>query len=170
MALRAEGCASAPILVALRRSPCGNGSAAISGVVTVSMDLAMKPLVIAVASRDRFRARRTTRPCRSRPPSRSRARTRLRGRRLARPHPRPQPRRKLLLRSGALSPGAGGRAKALPRHDRAVLHRRARPRPSRARLALDLKPDMASLSTGSVNFPTIVYENPPPWSRTSPAR
>jgi len=26
--------------------------------------------------------------------------------------------------------------------------------------ALDLKPDMASLSTGSVNFPTIVYENP----------
>jgi 3-oxoadipate:acetyl-CoA acetyltransferase len=25
--------------------------------------------------------------------------------------------------------------------------------------ALDLKPDMASLSTGSVNFPTIVYEN-----------
>jgi uncharacterized protein (DUF849 family) len=27
--------------------------------------------------------------------------------------------------------------------------------------ALDLKPDMASLSTGSVNFPTIVYENSP---------
>ena len=27
--------------------------------------------------------------------------------------------------------------------------------------ALDLKPDMASLSTGSVNFPTIVYENAP---------
>jgi len=27
--------------------------------------------------------------------------------------------------------------------------------------ALDLKPDMASLSTGSVNFPTIVYENLP---------
>ena len=26
--------------------------------------------------------------------------------------------------------------------------------------ALDLRPDMASLSTGSVNFPTIVYENP----------
>ena len=26
--------------------------------------------------------------------------------------------------------------------------------------ALHLKPDMASLSTGSVNFPTIVYENP----------
>ena len=25
--------------------------------------------------------------------------------------------------------------------------------------ALYLKPDMASLSTGSVNFPTIVYEN-----------
>jgi uncharacterized protein (DUF849 family) len=25
--------------------------------------------------------------------------------------------------------------------------------------ALDLKPDMASLSTGSVNFPTIIYEN-----------
>ena len=27
--------------------------------------------------------------------------------------------------------------------------------------ALYLRPDMASLSTGSVNFPTIVYENPP---------
>jgi uncharacterized protein (DUF849 family) len=26
--------------------------------------------------------------------------------------------------------------------------------------ALDLRPDMASLSTGSVNFPSIVYENP----------
>lgn len=25
--------------------------------------------------------------------------------------------------------------------------------------ALDLRPDMASLSTGSVNFPTIIYEN-----------
>jgi uncharacterized protein (DUF849 family) len=29
----------------------------------------------------------------------------------------------------------------------------------RAGLVLFLKPDMASLSTGSVNFPTIVYEN-----------
>ncbi|WP_035486057.1 BKACE family enzyme [Geminicoccus roseus] len=28
--------------------------------------------------------------------------------------------------------------------------------------ALKLRPDMASLSTGSVNFPTIVYENQPP--------
>ena len=27
--------------------------------------------------------------------------------------------------------------------------------------ALYLRPDMASLSTGSVNFPTIVYENSP---------
>ena len=27
--------------------------------------------------------------------------------------------------------------------------------------ALDLKPDMASLSTGSVNFPSIIYENAP---------
>ena len=27
--------------------------------------------------------------------------------------------------------------------------------------SLHLKPDMASLSTGSVNFPTIVYENSP---------
>ena len=26
---------------------------------------------------------------------------------------------------------------------------------------LPLKPDMASLATGSVNFPTSVYENPP---------
>src|SRR3954466_14792213 len=31
--------------------------------------------------------------------------------------------------------------------------------PSARGLALSLKPDMASLSTGSVNFPTIVYEN-----------
>ncbi|HYZ61305.1 MAG TPA: 3-keto-5-aminohexanoate cleavage protein [Acetobacteraceae bacterium] len=31
--------------------------------------------------------------------------------------------------------------------------------PSARGNALDLKPDMASLSTGSVNFPTIVYEN-----------
>lgn len=32
--------------------------------------------------------------------------------------------------------------------------------PSARGNALDLRPDMASLSTGSVNFPTIVYENP----------
>ena len=31
--------------------------------------------------------------------------------------------------------------------------------PSQRGNALDLRPDMASLSTGSVNFPTIVYEN-----------
>jgi uncharacterized protein (DUF849 family) len=31
--------------------------------------------------------------------------------------------------------------------------------PSQRGNALELKPDMASLSTGSVNFPTIVYEN-----------
>jgi 3-keto-5-aminohexanoate cleavage enzyme len=31
---------------------------------------------------------------------------------------------------------------------------------------LDLKPDMASLATGSVNFPTTVYENPPDFVRT----
>jgi 3-keto-5-aminohexanoate cleavage enzyme len=30
---------------------------------------------------------------------------------------------------------------------------------------LHLKPDMASLATGSVNFPTIVYENPPDFIR-----
>jgi uncharacterized protein (DUF849 family) len=30
---------------------------------------------------------------------------------------------------------------------------------------LDLRPDMASLATGSVNFPTIVYENPPDFIR-----
>ena len=34
--------------------------------------------------------------------------------------------------------------------------------PSARASALPLKPDMASLSTGSVNFPTIVYENSPP--------
>jgi 3-keto-5-aminohexanoate cleavage enzyme len=33
--------------------------------------------------------------------------------------------------------------------------------PSARASALPLKPDMASLSTGSVNFPTIVYENSP---------
>jgi 3-keto-5-aminohexanoate cleavage enzyme len=31
---------------------------------------------------------------------------------------------------------------------------------------LHLRPDMASLATGSVNFPTIVYENPPAFVRT----
>jgi 3-keto-5-aminohexanoate cleavage enzyme len=31
---------------------------------------------------------------------------------------------------------------------------------------LHLKPDMASLATGSVNFPTIVYENPPDFVRS----
>ncbi|MBR0666543.1 3-keto-5-aminohexanoate cleavage protein [Roseomonas hellenica] len=31
---------------------------------------------------------------------------------------------------------------------------------------LYLRPDMASLATGSVNFPTIVYENPPDFVRT----
>ena len=31
---------------------------------------------------------------------------------------------------------------------------------------LSLQPDMASLATGSVNFPTIVYENPPDFVRT----
>ncbi len=30
---------------------------------------------------------------------------------------------------------------------------------------LHLRPDMASLATGSVNFPTIVYENPPAFVR-----
>ena len=33
--------------------------------------------------------------------------------------------------------------------------------PSARGSALYLRPEMASLSTGSVNFPTIVYENPP---------
>jgi uncharacterized protein (DUF849 family) len=35
---------------------------------------------------------------------------------------------------------------------------------------LHLKPDMASLATGSVNFPTIVYENPPDFVRDLAAR
>ena len=34
--------------------------------------------------------------------------------------------------------------------------------PAERSAALELKPDMASLSTGSVNFPSIVYENQPP--------
>jgi uncharacterized protein (DUF849 family) len=35
---------------------------------------------------------------------------------------------------------------------------------------LHLKPDMASLATGSCNFPTIVYENPPAFVRELAAR
>lgn len=35
---------------------------------------------------------------------------------------------------------------------------------------LNLKPDMASLATGSVNFPTIVYENPPDFIRNLAAQ
>lgn len=34
--------------------------------------------------------------------------------------------------------------------------------PAERAAALDFRPDMASLSTGSVNFPSIVYENQPP--------
>ncbi len=34
--------------------------------------------------------------------------------------------------------------------------------PAQRAAALDFRPDMASLSTGSVNFPSIVYENQPP--------
>jgi uncharacterized protein (DUF849 family) len=34
--------------------------------------------------------------------------------------------------------------------------------PAERGMALEFKPDMASLSTGSVNFPSIVYENQPP--------
>ena len=37
---------------------------------------------------------------------------------------------------------------------------RGRPREERA-LPLELRPDMASLATGSVNFPDAIYENPP---------
>src|SRR6516225_7858165 len=33
--------------------------------------------------------------------------------------------------------------------------------PSARGAMLDLRPDMASLATGSVNFPTNIYENPP---------
>lgn len=36
--------------------------------------------------------------------------------------------------------------------------------------ALHLRPDMASLATGSCNFPTIVYENPPAFVRDLAAR
>ena len=38
--------------------------------------------------------------------------------------------------------------------------------PAERAQALDLAPDMAWLSTGSVNFPSIVYENPPPLVET----
>ena len=57
----------------------------------------------------------------------------LRGGRLARAHPRAQSRRILGLGPGAVRPRAGRRAQALPGHDRAVLHRRARPRAGKAR-------------------------------------
>ncbi len=83
----------------------------------------------------------------------------LRGRRLARPHPRPQPRRKLLLRPGAVPPGAGGHSKHCPGMIVQFSTGGRGRDPSARGSALYLKPDMASLSTGSVNFPTIVYEN-----------
>ena len=35
--------------------------------------------------------------------------------------------------------------------------------PAQRSAALEFRPDMASLSTGSVNFPSIVYENQPPF-------
>jgi 3-keto-5-aminohexanoate cleavage enzyme len=35
---------------------------------------------------------------------------------------------------------------------------------------LNLMPDMASLATGSVNFPTTVYENPPDFVRSRASR
>ena len=55
-----------------------------------------------------------------------------------------------------------GIVKHCPKDDRAVFDRRARakPRTNAARM-LYLKPDMASLATGSVNFPAQIYENPP---------
>ncbi len=49
--------------------------------------------------------------------------------------------------------GAGGRAQALPGHDRAILDRRPWPRSRGAgALAWSIGPRLASLSTGSVNF------------------
>ena len=86
---------------------------------------------------------------------------RLRGRGEHRPLPRPQRRRDAVLGPREVCPADGGCAQALPRHDRAVLHRRTlRRRPARGGM-LPLRPDMASLSVGSNNFPTRVYENPP---------
>ena len=56
---------------------------------------------------------------------------------------------------------AGGHPQALPRHDHAGLDRRPLGRRRERGGMLHLKPDMASLATGSVNFPTRVYENSP---------
>ena len=57
--------------------------------------------------------------------------------------------------------GAGRRAQALPRDDRAVLHRRARARTEKRSAMLYLKPDMASLAPARSTSQTGIYENPP---------
>jgi len=49
----------------------------------------------------------------------------------------------------------------LPRHHHSALDRRPLWRGRERGGMLALKPDMASLATGSVNFPTRVYENSP---------
>ena len=118
----------------------------------------------------RCHARRTTRPCRSPPRSRSN-----------RPMTPSRPARRWPISTSATTtrrrpptpsalPGSRGHAPPLPRHDRAVLDRRPlRQGPERG-VMLDLAPDMASLSTGSVNFPTIIYENHPTLIASSPPR
>src|SRR5580693_1120712 len=54
-----------------------------------------------------------------------------------------------------------GFAKTLPGNNHTAFNRRAIGCGPRARRLIALKPDMASLATGSCNFPTRVYENSP---------
>ena len=81
------------------------------------------------------------------------------GRRFTGSHPCPQPRRKSLVRQRVVRKSTGRREAPLPRNDRPVFDGRPRTRSERPRNVFEFKPDMASLATGSVNFPTIVYEN-----------
>ena len=59
------------------------------------------------------------------------------------------------------SRSAGRHPQALPGHDHAGLDRRPLGRGKERGGMLHLRPDMASLATGSVNFPTRVYDNAP---------
>ena len=78
----------------------------------------------------------------------------LRGGLGAGPHPRAQQGRELILGPGAVRARAGGRGEALPRHDHPVLDRWPRAQAGGARRAACVhNPDMASLATGSCQFP-----------------
>ena len=65
------------------------------------------------------------------------------------------------LRPRPLRQGRRWDPSALPGNDHADLDRRTLGRGSCPGAMLSLRPDMASLATGSVNFPTRVYDNSP---------